>query len=562
MMIKKIMILLLMLFLVIPFFPYAESSEDNVKDWTVMVYLDADNNLDGAGIDDFNEMAKVGSTANVNVVVEMDRAEGDDNSNNGWTDTKMFYITKGMTPTPENALEDLGEKNMGDPNTLIDFVLWAAENYPAKHYLLDLWDHGGGWQGVCWDDTNDGDALNMSELGNALKTIRESTGRNIDIILFDACLMGCIEVNYQIKDYADIVIGSEAFVPGDGCPYDSILLSLTDKPFMTLDELATEIVDDYIESYSDGEPDPSDSESVTMSAFDMKKIDRLAESIDELCMLLSENAGDPITNAEICRSRNNAQTFTAGFVPSPFPNIASSMIDVYDFVYELATKKFGIDQPMKDKAKTVMENIENSRIAEAHGNGYPDAHGLTIYFPNDLTTGYKENYDAIGFAKDKYWNEFIHHVNFPPDSAGNTPPTCLILTPERWETVDENICFITGSAFDTDSVIEVQIRIDNGEWVKADGTDTWSYEWETSPGKHTICARSFDGTGYSTVSSVNVDVVFGEKRTGGYSWGIVFLLIAAIAVLAIIVMIIRRKQAFLLSSTKLMKHRRKHKLEH
>lgn len=486
MMIKRIMVILLLVFLVIPFIQFSNASPSKVKDWTIMIYLDADNNLDGAGIDDFNEMAEVGSTANINVVVEMDRAEGEDNSNNGWTDTKLFYVTNGMMPTPENALMDLGEKNMGDPDTLIDFVLWAVKNYPAKHYLLDLWDHGGGWQGVCWDDTNNNDSLTMPELKEGMKTIRENMNKNIDTVLFDACQMGAVEVNYQIKDYVDIAIGSEATVPGDGCPYDLILSSLTNKPSMTKNELAAEIVNNYIGSYSDGNPDPDDTPDVTMAAFDMKKMDKLAESVDELCMLLSENAGDYSTNLQICRSRDNAQTFTVGFVPSPFPNIASSMIDVYDFADEVANKNFGIEQTAKDKASSVTENIMESRIAEEHGSGYPDAYGLTIYFPNDLTTEYNENYDETGFAEGKYWNEFIHHANFPPSSAENTPPTCLILTPEPWENIDENSYIVTGSAFDTDSVTEVEIRIDDGEWVTAYGTETWSYEWKTTPGKHTI----------------------------------------------------------------------------
>ncbi len=380
----------------------------------------------------------------------------------------------------------------------------------------------------------------MPELKEELKTIRENMNRNIDILLFDACQMGCTEVNYQIKDYVDIAIGSEATVPGDGCPYDLILSSLTNKPSMTKNELAAEIVNNYIGSYSDGNPDPDDTPDVTMAAFDMKKMDKLAESVDELCMLLSQDAGNPVTNAEIWRSRNNAQTFTVGFVPSPFPNIASSMIDVYDFADEAANKNFGIEQTSKDKANLVMESIDESRIAEAHGSGYSDAYGLTIYFPNDLTTEYEENYDETCFGEDKYWNEFIHHVNFPPDSTDNTPPTCLILTPERWENIDGSSYIITGSAFDTDSVAEVQIKIDNNEWTKADETSTWSYKWKTSPGKHTIYAKSFDGVSYSTISSAEVSVASREKTVDAYTQNIILSVVAIAAVLMIYGMIKRK----------------------
>ena len=43
-------------------------------DWTVMVYLAGDNNLDGAGAADLREMKKVGSSASVNVIAQFDRA--------------------------------------------------------------------------------------------------------------------------------------------------------------------------------------------------------------------------------------------------------------------------------------------------------------------------------------------------------------------------------------------------------------------------------------------------------------------------------------------------------
>ena len=41
---------------------------------------------------------------------------------------------------------DIGEVNMGDPNTLTDFVKWGLETFPARHTALVLWDHGGGWR--------------------------------------------------------------------------------------------------------------------------------------------------------------------------------------------------------------------------------------------------------------------------------------------------------------------------------------------------------------------------------------------------------------------------------
>ena len=153
------------------------------------------------------EMANIGSDDYINIVVQFDRRSGYSTKYGDWTSTKRFYVTRSMAPTPENAVEDLGELNHGDPNTLIDFVNWAKGNYPANNYALILWNHGGGWrepqskkerlstrlQGkedlifkdVCWDDTDGGDCLYMDEVQSALNSCG---GANL--IGFDACLMG------------------------------------------------------------------------------------------------------------------------------------------------------------------------------------------------------------------------------------------------------------------------------------------------------------------------------------------------------------------------------------
>ena len=51
-----------------------------------------------------------------------------------------------MEPLPANAVEDLGEVNMGDGKALGDFITWGIQQYPAKRYMLVIWDHGQGWR--------------------------------------------------------------------------------------------------------------------------------------------------------------------------------------------------------------------------------------------------------------------------------------------------------------------------------------------------------------------------------------------------------------------------------
>ena len=113
------------------------------KAWTVMVYIDGDNNLEDYVVKDLEtELSALGSNANVNVVALADRGPGYDTSRGDWQTTKLYYCTQGMLADAAGAVADWGERNMGDPQTLVDFVAYTKANYPATNYLLAFWDHG------------------------------------------------------------------------------------------------------------------------------------------------------------------------------------------------------------------------------------------------------------------------------------------------------------------------------------------------------------------------------------------------------------------------------------
>ena len=122
------------------------------KAWTVMVYIDGDNNLEDYVVKDIEtELSALGSNASVNVVCIADRGPGYDKSRGDWQTTKLFYCTQGMLADAASAVADWGERNMGDKQTLIDFVGWAKTNYPATNYLLAFWDHGYMWFPNYWN---------------------------------------------------------------------------------------------------------------------------------------------------------------------------------------------------------------------------------------------------------------------------------------------------------------------------------------------------------------------------------------------------------------------------
>ena len=335
----------------------------HASDWTFLVYLDGDNNLESAGIDDFLEMASVGSSSDVKIVVLFDRIPGESSSYGDWTDTRRGLVSKNDVPSDGNDGKpawgtSMGELNMGNRNTLIDFVEWGMQNYPASKYAVILWNHGSGWRlrlaeeelllkAVCWDDTDGGDTLLMSELRGALDTI-ETDEEEPNLVGFDACLMAMAEVAYEIREHASVKVGSEKTEPGSGWPYDTILDDLVDDPTMSAAELGTTIVTRYHQS-----------ESETQSGINLVLMNALATEIDSFAQTLSDD-----WNSDI-----------GACAAAAYP---------------------------------VMMDIDSAVFAEEHGSWWPGSHGLAIYFPE--TSG-EFNTDYTGgvvlLAQDTRWEEFL-----------------------------------------------------------------------------------------------------------------------------------------------------------
>ncbi|MEM2976856.1 MAG: clostripain-related cysteine peptidase [Thermoplasmata archaeon] len=479
-----------------------------LAEWSILVYLDADNNLEGAGIHDLNEMETVGSTPELNIIVQMDRADGEDTTNGNWTGAKRFYVTRDSDPETVSSRElaDLGEVNMGDPATFITFAKLAVDNYPAKRYGVIFWDHGGGWYGACWDDKDD-DYLDLANITECVRALRQHLGRDIDLVGFDACLMSGIEVLYALRGTCCAAALSGTTEPNDGWPYDWILPTLALRPSMTPEELAAEIVDDYVDSYTDGKEDPEDTPQATMSAWDMEKVESLFEHFNQMSMRLALRA--MTYNAYLREVRARTQGYDPGHVV--FLDITNyPLYDVYDFCEQFLSPAGGpvvgllLDSGLKENLLGVQRSIELARIAERHGPRFPDGHGLTMYFPSGDSgvvpgtprTQYDFRYDTLDFSRELFWDDFLKAF-FDVRNLPNTPPYVKISSPADGSVLDASnrSVIVYGTAFDAGQVTAVQIRIDGGKWRTAEGREAWSYRWDISrlSGRHTITVRATDG---------------------------------------------------------------------
>ena len=84
------------------------------------------------------------------------------------------------------------------------------------------------------------------------------------------------------------------------------------------------------------------------------------------------------------------------------------------------------------------------------------------------------------------------------DTVINELPSVEIIYPRSGMTVS-SLVMISGTATDPDGdkTIElVEIKIEDGEWIIADGTTKWSFDWTTynlDEGRYLISVRAWDG---------------------------------------------------------------------
>ncbi len=399
--------------------PFIVGSEP-VADWTFMVYLDADNTLENASIKTFLDMASVGSSSQVNIVVQMDRIPGQDSRYGNWTDCKRFNVTEGMTPTLGNAILNVSEVNMGHPDTLKDFVNWTIHYYPANYYFLVLWDHGTGCMGVCFDITNATDFLSLPEISQALSGLPAI----MDVVLLDACSMSMIEVAYQIKDYANVLVGPEG-IGYSPAPYDNYLSSLANDSSMLPSAFASEVVTDYI----DWCKIDWRIQNATMSATDLTKITSLMVAIDDFVLKLEEK--ETPYHEQISLARN----LTEGYL-GPYAGQSGYYIDLYHFAQ--LTYQYVLDEELWNTAEQVMTMLESIIIIEAD-KFRPDSHGLSIFFPDEKRKydSFESMYEKTTFAIDTQWDEFVkYHLSGYVLTIQTLHPDILVNVDEDSYTTD------------------------------------------------------------------------------------------------------------------------------
>jgi len=380
------------------------------KKWTVLVYINGANDLEKYGLLNVNQMEKLGSTSGVNLVVQFKRIKGRFDSTQGdWGDTRRYYVTRetgsdatGLT-IESRVLSQKENVDMGLGATLREFTQWGVRTFPADHYCLVLWNHGAGWRkvpitrGFSYDDETD----NHIETIQMPSALVHPENRKWDLVMMDLSLMQMIEVAYENKDVADLLLGSQESPPGEGLPYDLWVQRAVSNPDISARELAIGTIQDTLTRYGTAS-------NTTQSVLDLTRVSEVATELDGLGEALLAAAG--AHGAGIAAARSEAESYAY-----------SENKDLLDFVDRLTVSTGGTlripDANVQSKAVRGRNAAGAAIVASVHGARHPRSKGIAAYIPSPAqyddddifqANGFGQRYQALALARvAPNWHRFL-----------------------------------------------------------------------------------------------------------------------------------------------------------
>lgn len=340
-------------------------SDDNIFNRTVLVYMAADNDLAENALRNIEQMKSsfpIDCENNLLVFVNL-------------PEEKPYLIKiEADTEIVVKRYEKFNSLEVQNMHRVLNDMIGMC---PADKYGLVLWSHASSWLPVGFQTRSFGEEKGMQmdimELSDALPI-------KFDFILFDACLMGSVEVAYELKDNADYIIASSTETLYTGFPYDMIIPDL-----MAISPDLQKVAKKYMDYYQQL---MGIYRSATISVIDTRELERLAQ----------------ITSSVLNGTSINWGTFNRSVVQRLDSYEEQYIFDFSDFVH----KTFPNDQ-----IELFDNQLEKVVLYKAHTDEFMENFfiktycGLSSYIPLIYRNDLNNYYQRLKWCKDSgYKNLF------------------------------------------------------------------------------------------------------------------------------------------------------------
>ncbi|MBQ3725594.1 MAG: clostripain [Selenomonadaceae bacterium] len=276
----------------------------------------------GAASADIQELLEVPLPPNVKVVAQTGGTNQWQNNVVSSSDVERFVFSS-------NGLErvaTLPDADMGDVNTLADFIRFGKENYDADHKVFVFWDHGGGSAvGICLDERT-GHMLSLNDVRAAFTSVYEPSAENppFELIGFDACLMATYDTVNTLDGLARYVTASEEVEPGIGWYYTGWVGALAKNPAMGGAKLGQAICNTYMEACATYDVD----DMATLSVIDLAQLPYLRNAYESFGLeaLRAAHKNPKSFFSKFGRGATNAENYGGNTRRTGYTN----MVDIVD----------------------------------------------------------------------------------------------------------------------------------------------------------------------------------------------------------------------------------------
>jgi hypothetical protein len=396
------------------------------KEWTVMIFMNAKNNLSQSllyGLSgkwaekDIAEMKKIGTTDKVNVVL--------DYGTSGLGAKRVLVGKNSETVFSQDPAAD-----MGDYKRVIEFGKWAKTAFPAKRYMFVLWNHGLGWidpvlshaspagiseRGILFDDETK-NYVRTRELGEILRQTAY-----MDVFVMNACLMQMAEVGYEVKDNTGLIVASEETMLAYGFDYKKLLTYLNANTGATNEQLSDFFINWEKEFFATG-ANLIGPINIPLSAIAATLSTVRPGALNELPAYLDAFAGAAMKNREteaVKYAIENAVRFSSLDPKNDKQKLIAPYVDLYDFAHAVSgvsgyETQMAAEKLMKFiKTKLVMRSVGLNKD-QVNGYDYAKAGGIAITMtmkaktlPPSLGALYETKYSDLSLSKASLWDEFV-----------------------------------------------------------------------------------------------------------------------------------------------------------